>query len=309
MRRKVIQIADSTQLISLPRKWALKQGIKKGDELDIEEKGGKLVIGIEQTNAIQKVSMDVSNIGDYLVRLVGALYKSGYDELEFRFRDASILKGQVSKIVDWHPGFEILEQTNNKLIIKDIGQQQGASFDVVLRRLFIVTMSLANGFYEGVENGDLDSLKELISLEKSNNRFSNFCERLLSKYGHKEYKVPFIYVIVWELEKIADEYKSLITKLESPKDLKLTKETISLLRDNAALLKDFYQMFYHFEMSKIALMQNKKENIKERARDILKTKSGADALVAHKMAIVAEQIFNLLGSYLPTVHYTKLTIS
>ena len=37
MRRKVIQIAESTQLISLPRKWALKYNIKKGEELEIEE--------------------------------------------------------------------------------------------------------------------------------------------------------------------------------------------------------------------------------------------------------------------------------
>ena len=37
MKRKVIQIADSTQLISLPRKWSLAHGIKKGDELEITD--------------------------------------------------------------------------------------------------------------------------------------------------------------------------------------------------------------------------------------------------------------------------------
>ena len=48
MGRKVIQIADSTQLISLPRKWALQHGIKKGDELEVEEKGRKIVISTEK---------------------------------------------------------------------------------------------------------------------------------------------------------------------------------------------------------------------------------------------------------------------
>jgi len=48
MRRKVIQIADSTQLVSLPRKWALKHGIKKGDELNIEEKGSELLVSVEK---------------------------------------------------------------------------------------------------------------------------------------------------------------------------------------------------------------------------------------------------------------------
>ena len=41
MRRKVIQIAGSTQLISLPRKWAIRQGIEKGEELNIDEQGNK----------------------------------------------------------------------------------------------------------------------------------------------------------------------------------------------------------------------------------------------------------------------------
>ena len=44
MKRKVIQIADSTQLVSLPRKWTIKNGIKKGDELEIVEKGPKLIV-------------------------------------------------------------------------------------------------------------------------------------------------------------------------------------------------------------------------------------------------------------------------
>ena len=34
MKRKVIQIANSTQLISLPRKWSQKYGVKKGDEIN-----------------------------------------------------------------------------------------------------------------------------------------------------------------------------------------------------------------------------------------------------------------------------------
>ena len=33
MKRRVIQIGNSTQLISLPRKWAQQFGVKKGDEI------------------------------------------------------------------------------------------------------------------------------------------------------------------------------------------------------------------------------------------------------------------------------------
>jgi len=42
MKRRVIQIADSTQLVSLSRKWAIQRGIKKGDELEVKEEGNRV---------------------------------------------------------------------------------------------------------------------------------------------------------------------------------------------------------------------------------------------------------------------------
>ena len=54
MKRSVIQIANSTQLISLPRKWSLKFNIQKGDELEVEEEGNKLLSKTELDNILIK---------------------------------------------------------------------------------------------------------------------------------------------------------------------------------------------------------------------------------------------------------------
>ena len=63
MRRKVIQIANSTQLISLPRKWSLQFNIKKGDELEVEEQGSKLSIAAkEQATNLSTVEVNVDNL-------------------------------------------------------------------------------------------------------------------------------------------------------------------------------------------------------------------------------------------------------
>ena len=44
MKRKAIQLANQTLVISMPSKWVKEQGIKKGDEIDVEEKGKRLMI-------------------------------------------------------------------------------------------------------------------------------------------------------------------------------------------------------------------------------------------------------------------------
>jgi len=43
MKRKVSQIGPATLMVSLPSKWAKQFGVKKGSELEIEEKGNKLL--------------------------------------------------------------------------------------------------------------------------------------------------------------------------------------------------------------------------------------------------------------------------
>ena len=85
MRRKVIQIAGSTQLISLPRKWAVQHGIKKGDELEIEEKGNKILIstgkGIESKNA----EIDPPHLTNVTERYITSFYRSGCKEIRVNY--------------------------------------------------------------------------------------------------------------------------------------------------------------------------------------------------------------------------------
>lgn len=44
MKRKVIQLADTTQGITLPRKWSVSHNLKKGEFLEVEDRAGFLVV-------------------------------------------------------------------------------------------------------------------------------------------------------------------------------------------------------------------------------------------------------------------------
>ena len=42
MKRKVINISGNCMMVSLPAKWVAKHNIKKGDEVEVEEKAESL---------------------------------------------------------------------------------------------------------------------------------------------------------------------------------------------------------------------------------------------------------------------------
>ena len=62
IKRKVIQIANSTQLISLPRKWSQQYGINKGDEVNVDEQRSKIIISIEKAAELKSVEIDVTGL-------------------------------------------------------------------------------------------------------------------------------------------------------------------------------------------------------------------------------------------------------
>ncbi len=82
MRRSVIQLAGKTHVVSLPSKWIKKYGIKKGDELELEENNEKIVISKDSAKEIRSREIELNNYGAMARRVIGALYKKGYDEVK-----------------------------------------------------------------------------------------------------------------------------------------------------------------------------------------------------------------------------------
>jgi len=91
MKRKVIQIAGSTQLVSLPRKWSIEHNLMKGDELEVEEEGNTLLVSTGKAVDSGSVEVDVSSLDrDSLMFLIRALYKNGYDEIILNFKNSRV---------------------------------------------------------------------------------------------------------------------------------------------------------------------------------------------------------------------------
>lgn len=81
------QTGGSTYIVSLPKQWANKVGIKTGSRLSLSpQPDGKLVIDpIQESPPIRKTQLDVTDrMGEVLIRDIIAAYLVGADILEIK---------------------------------------------------------------------------------------------------------------------------------------------------------------------------------------------------------------------------------
>lgn len=266
MKRKVIQLAGKTFVISLPSKWVKEWKVKKGDELEVNENGPRINITTTEIREIQKAQVDATGAEERVLRwILSSLHKKGYDEIEIKTENAKIVNELLK---DLFMGFAIVHQTPNSCTIRSLSKELDEQFDTILRRAFLVTLNMAEHIHEKIAKKNFE-LTEATELEKTNNQLTNFCQRILNKRGHaQQIKTPFIYVIVWNLEKIADEYKYLAEHFAAAKNC--STQTIKLLAETNLLLREYYELFYKFDPNKMNTLAGKYKELTDKIMNEMK---------------------------------------
>lgn len=297
MRRKVIQIADSTQLISLPRKWCISHSIKKGDELEVLEDHDKISvfpIGTEKKH--ERVAVDVSGLHLSAVRtLVAALYKGGYDEFRIRFSDADELLHVQAIIKDSCLGFEIVEQGKDYLVTKKISEPIAEEFDSVLRRTFLFLQNMTKEGYVAVKNNDENALNTVIAMDTSINKFTYFLRRVLNKHGYGPSRVTNpLYFIVDELEEVADRYKYICRVcLQNKKNL--SPMVLNFFEQVNELVEIFATLYYKFDWKKINQLYETKKSIDKQGKELIQKINKNEFPILLHLIVIADKVYEMDG--------------
>jgi len=285
----------------LPTKWTRRVGLKAGDELELEEKGNSIIINAAPRKKPMKFSFDSNGIDFFLMkRYLNNFYKVGIDELELRFSDPSVFLN-IQRILHTDMiGYEIISQGEHYCIIKSLSLTDGMEFDSSLRRCFLLLKSLGEETYNAISSGNLDYLKNASMLEQNNNRLTTFCRRVLNKVGYKdEKKVTFIYLVIEELEKIADEYKYIASIFEKNKRIKnISPVTLSFYKKTNEFVDFLYRLFYNYSKERSIRFTNEYRSLINEAYSIMSRKGGYDTLILHHLSSILRICFDLLAPIL-----------
>ncbi|MBI5392580.1 AbrB/MazE/SpoVT family DNA-binding domain-containing protein [Candidatus Woesearchaeota archaeon] len=265
MHRKIIKIADKTYVMTLPLAWLSKYNLQKGDELNLQENNNELTITADVNNNKQFISISIGELDDRVIRwLLSALHKSGYDEIELFYNNTQQLQLVGELLKDLFTGFTITGKTDKKLVISAIAEEQQQQFDNSLRRAFRVTLEMAADVAAKLKQQNYD-FQQTTKLELLNNQLTNFCQRILNKHRIVEYKkANFLYVILWNLEKICDNYKYICNHFENQEinNKLISPEIISLFDKVNSFFLLYYDLYYNFSLQKLTSISKQHKVIK-----------------------------------------------
>jgi len=300
MKRKVIKQGHNTLTITLPSKWCLNNSVKPGDEIDIEDNNNVLHIATSiSEKKISQAYIDLSGMDKTLIRWsIPALEKYGFDEIHVKFDEDVSLDLIDNVIKEQFIGYIIVNQTINSCVIKNLTKNLENEFDKTLNRAFMVAVSMAKSCYDYISQGKYDHLMNLIPLEKTNNQLTNYCQRAINIGLIDNPKdSTFLYVIVWNLEKVCDNYKYICQELSGlSSSKKISPEAMKLLKKTNDIFEDYYKIFSNFNVEKLnKLVKDKKKALRE-SYEILGKKNKEETILISIIGAILTQISDFTAS-------------
>ena len=281
MKRKLVKQGGSALTISLPKSWVDKYKLKAGDNISVKECGRELSVITDREEEGRSIALETSQLNERTLKwTLSSLHKGGYDIINIVFDDSNSMS-VINKIVkDLFIGFVIIEQSSKGCILRNISKDSESDFDSLLKRAFSVTISMGESTLNAINKDNLDDLRNLVSLEQTNNQITNSCERLLNKKGFKEYrKTCFMYVITWNLEKICNNYKYICNFLIDNNNLVLNKNVINFYNNTNELMIKFYKIFYNFNVNKLNEWSNKRKELIKKGHILIRKENGINSVI------------------------------
>ncbi|MBW3014023.1 hypothetical protein KY335_02170 [Candidatus Woesearchaeota archaeon] len=302
MKRKLVKQGTATLTVSLPTSWTNKFRLKPGDEIDIEEISGDLFLRSKKEFKIQKSKIDITDLPAALVhRYILSAYKKGSDEIDVVFTNSALKNmkdGKVSstarfvqEIVNNLVGVEVIDQGKSFVKIKQISEVSQEEFENILRRIFLLLLSMGEDAYEIISKRSRD-YSILLNKHDSIDKFVNYSIRLLNRKGHLDFKkTSLYYYLVQELEEISDVFLFLSREVLK-NNWRITKESMKLFSLTNSTLRLYYNLFYKFnKQDLIKILYNRREFFDK--VNIYSKKYSADNIFLSRLANIHLRILNL----------------
>jgi len=233
--RKVQRTGKSTFIVSLPKKWATINSIEFGSIVYLSQSdNGSLILSVDRLEQELTAKLEIGDkSGEPLIRDIIACYVAGHRNIEVTSKHmSSAQKKDIRQIVNKLIGPEILEETINKIVIRDLLSSEELQTKQALKRVKNVVRSLIQDSISSLINNDKDLALDVIQRDDEVDRLNlliarQFTEMLRSRSIHQE-KLDSVTALTYmqassNLERIAD-HASRIAEIASKHECTLNAE-------------------------------------------------------------------------------------
>ncbi|MGM5481359.1 MAG: hypothetical protein ACQESE_03025 [Nanobdellota archaeon] len=297
MKRKIIRLAEKTLVASLPSSWLADQGLEKGDQLECLIQGNKLLFIPEKpSSTFSSISLDISDLSERVLRWqISSLHKQGYDEIEINSYTNDQYRVIEDLVANLFVGFIIKEQSKLRIVIGQVAVVDASEFDSTFRRAFRLLISSAEDTLESFRKQDVVLLSDQVQNEKNNNKLTNFCERLLNKSLHQKEKGHFWYVLSWNLEKVADNFKYL-ANYYGDRIPELESDVLDIFEGVIAFIRSYYDLFYGFSFQKLVDASALKKDLEKKLLSRIDKVRKEEVVLLHYLHMIVLQMADFSAS-------------
>lgn len=164
-RRKVQVTGGSTFTVSIPKDWARDHDVEAGDEVGFHPDSGSLLLTPVDGTDTDEGTLDISDTtGDELMRAVMTMYVSGFDVLALEADQIDpdqrrVIRDATQGLV----GLEVLEETNDRVVIQDLLDSSELSIHNAVRRMHLISVAMLGDAIGALASRDADAASDVMS--------------------------------------------------------------------------------------------------------------------------------------------------
>jgi phosphate uptake regulator len=249
MRRKLIKQGMGGYTITLPIKWVRELNLEAGTELDVKETDEGLLIAKEGKKKIKEIFIEIKAENKSRLRtVISSAYRRGYDKVTIKIAN-QVSFVEINSIVDSLIGFVITDQTENKVIIKNIMNNDFEGVSAIIKKLFITVSYYQKEIIKYLKHGGSEA--ELKQLKKSIIKLRDYAQRSIHLTNFEGDRVFEYNTLIFVIEKLAgnfadcmkkkiklDKYVELFSEIQSNLFKKDLKAAIKLTNKLSKLRKE-----------------------------------------------------------------------
>ena len=278
--RKLIKFGKNSFVMTIPKDWIRENKLTNKNVLFVEEKDNDLVVslkeGPEKKDTIKIIDIQNKPIGMIRAEIISG-YLSNYNIVEIHGKDLREKAQEIKNILHNLVGVEIIEQTGNRMVAKDLLDIKEVSIQNMIRRIDLLVRGMMEdsishldkthcikcGMCESIDqrDGDVNRMhylaRRVIKSALSDPRLARF-------FNISNVNLLASYVIISSLEKVGDQikrvtrcYKSFTISKKAIKELQEIYQ--KLFEEYKRVMKAYYKkeilVSYQIEIDKSLVIE------------------------------------------------------
>ncbi len=174
--RKVQLTGGSTYIISLPKAWANEKDLKPGDNLTVTPRSDGTIVISSERDFEKKMNTKQLNLEGYdpntIIRSLIGTYMAGYTMVELTDKKGikPDIRSAIMKFTRMVIGPEIIEESEIRIILKDLIDPSEFSQRKGLRRMYLMVKKMHEDAILSFEEGDTILAKDVIERDSDVDR-------------------------------------------------------------------------------------------------------------------------------------------